>query len=311
MRIVVFGTGGVGGYFGGRLAQAGEDVTFIARGRHLSAMRAEGLRVDSTKGDFTIKPVQATDDPKQVGEVDMILLGVKAWQVPEVASAMRPMVAEGTGVVFLGNGIDAPSQLAPVLGAKHVLGGLCRISAFVAGPGHIRHAGIEPFVAFGELDGSLSPRVERLREAFERTGVDVNVPDDIQTAMWQKFVLIAAISGVGAVTRAPIGAIRSVPETRQMLEGALAEVVQVALAQKIKLPDDLVPNTMAFFDNLAPGVTASMQRDIIEGKPSELESQNGAVLRIGLEAGVPTPIHAFIYHSLLPQEMKARGQIQF
>jgi 2-dehydropantoate 2-reductase len=311
MRIAVFGAGAVGGYFGGRLALAGEEVIFIARGEHLRAMREGGLRVDSIKGDFRVKPIQATDDPKRIGEVDIILVGVKAWQVPEAALAMRSMLGDQTGVVPLGNGVDAPSQIAAALGGEHALGGLCRISALISEPGHIRHVGIEPFVAFGELNHCSSPRVEALRQAFTRAGVSVSVPDDIQAAMWDKFVFIAAIGGVGAVTRSPAGVIRSVPETRQMLEGAIEETARVAISLNVQLPQDIVAKTMSFIDGMAPGVTASMQRDIVEGRPSELGSQSGAVVRLGLEIGVSTPIHAFIYHSLLPQELKARGELQF
>jgi len=311
MRIAVFGTGGVGGYFGGRLAQAGEEVIFIARGEHLRAMQANGLRVDSIKGDFVIQPVQATDDTSRVGKVDMILVAVKAWQVMEAAPAMKPMLGEETGVIWLGNGVDAPAQLAAELGAEHVLGGLTQISAVIAAPGHIRHVGIEPLIAFGEMDGRPSQRVDALRQAFERAGVKVVTPADIQAAMWEKFVFIASISGVGAVTRAPAGVLRSVPETRQMLQRAIAEVTQVARARKINLPEDIIAKTLAFIDGMAPGVLASMQRSIMEGRPSELGAQNGAVVRMGLEVGVPTPVHEFIYASLLPQELKARGEIQF
>jgi 2-dehydropantoate 2-reductase len=214
-------------------------------------------------------------------------------------------------VIYLGNGVEAPEQLGAALGAEHILGGLCRISAFIAGPGYIRHVGIEPFVVFGELDGRRSPRVERLRLAFERAGVNVSVPEDIQVAIWEKFVFISAISGVGAVARAPAGVIRSVPETRRMLEGAMEEIARLAQRRQIGLPNDIVSKTMAFIDGLSAGVTASMQRDIIEGRPSELDSQNGAVVRMGLESGVSTPIHTFIYQALLPQELKARGQISF
>ena len=311
MRIAVFGAGGVGGYFGGRLARAGEEVVFIARGEHLRAMQASGLRVDSLKGDFLVQPVQATDDPGQVGPVEMVLVAVKAWQVAEIAPGLAPLIGPDTGVIFLGNGVEAPAQLSSTLGAEHVLGGLSRISTFIAGPGHIRHVGIEPFVAFGELDGRPSQRVERLRQAFERAGVNVAVPEDIQAAMWDKFVFIAAISGVGAVARAPAGVIRSVPETRRMLEGALEEIARLAEARQVRLPKEVVAKTMALIDGLSPAVIASMQRDIIEGRPSELDSQNGAVVRMGLESGVATPTHTFIYQALLPQELKARRQIEF
>jgi 2-dehydropantoate 2-reductase len=307
MRIAVVGAGGLGGYFGGRLAYAGEEVIFIARGEHLKAMQASGLRVDSFMGDFSIQPVVATADPRQVGPVDMVLLAVKTWQVPEVAPALRQLIGEQGGVVFLGNGVEAPAQLAQVLGAGAVLGGLARISAAIAGPGYIRHMGIEPFVAFGELDGHLSERVEALRRAFEHAQVKVEVPADIQAAIWEKFIFIASISGLGAVTRLPVGDYRSLPESRQLLETAISEVVAVARSRKIKLSEHIAEQTLALIDSLAPSVTASMQRDIMEGRPSELGAQNGAVVRMGLEAGVPTPVHAFLYASLLPQELKARG----
>ena len=313
MRLAVFGAGAVGGYFGGRLAQAGEDVVFIARGEQLQALRDRGLRVDSfvSKGDFVVQPVQATDDPEQVGVVDAVLVGVKAWQVTEAARAMRPLFGPETFVVPLQNGVEAPSQLAAVLGGEHVLGGLCRIVGLVVEPGYIRHAGLEPYVAFGELDNRPSERAERLREAFARAGVTAGVPLDIRVAMWEKFLFIASFSGVGAVTRAPAGVLRSLPETRQMLKQAMHEVLAVARARGIALPEEAIPRTMTLIDGLPPGGTASMQRDVIEGRPSELESQNGAVVRLGREVGVDTPLHAFIYHSLLPLELRARGQVQF
>lgn len=312
MRIAVFGAGAVGGYFGGRLAQAGEEVIFIARGAHLGALQNQGLRVDSIKGDFLIGAAQATDDPAQVGVIDAILVSVKAWQVLEAAEAMRSMVGPDTFVVPLQNGVEAPAQLAAVLGAKHVLGGLCRIISFIAGPGYIRHVGADPYVAFGELDNRSSQRVERLRQAFARaTGLTVEIPSDIQAAMWGKFLFIAALSGIGAVTRAPVGVLRSVPQTRALLIQAMEEIFDVARARDIALPDDIVDKTMAFVDSLAPHGTASMQRDIMEGRPSELESQNGAVVRLGREVDVATPVHSFIYQSLLPLELRARGQVQF
>lgn len=311
MRIAVFGAGGVGGYFGGRLAQAGEELVFIARGEHLKAMQTDGLRIESPQGDCLLNPVQATGDPRWVGNMEMVLLAVKAWQVPDAAQAMLPMIGEETGVVFLGNGVDAIAQLSAVIGERHVLGGRCNLSAFIAGPGHIRHVGIEPLVAFNELDGRSSPRVERLRQAFERSNVLVAVPEDIQVSIWEKFVFIAAVSGLEAITRAPLGVIRSLPETRQMLEGALDETVRVARARKINLPGDTVAKTLANIDKMDPEIVASMARDILAGRPSELGTQNGAVVRMGLELGIPTPQHAFIYDSLLPLELKARGEIQF
>ena len=311
MRIAVFGAGGVGGYFGGRLAQAGEDVVFIARGDHLKAMLTHGLRVDSVKGDFVLKPVKATDDPVQAGIVDVILVGVKAWQVTNAAEAMRPMVGPETFVLPLQNGLEAPTQLAAVLGDQHVLGGLCGLSTFIVGPGHIRHAGAEPFVRFGELDSRPSDRVKRLQKVFKRAGVIAEIPQDIQVALWMKFLFITAWSGVGAVTRTPLGVWRSLPETRQMAESALQEITIVAQARDIALPENAMPMTMNIYDSLPPDITSSMQRDIAEGRPSELDAQIGAVVRFGKEADVATPLHSLIYNSLLPMELRARGQLQF
>jgi 2-dehydropantoate 2-reductase len=311
VRIAIFGTGAVGGYFGGRLAQAGEEVVFIARGEQLRALQDHGLRVDSLKGDFVVRPVQATDDPAQVGAVDAVIVAVKAWQVTEAAHMMRPLVGPETFAVPLQNGVEAPSQLAAVLGDEHVLGGLCRIISQVVEPGHVRHAGMEPYVALGELDNQVSKRAVRLREAFARAGVMAEIPPDIGVALWGKFLFIASFSGVGAVTRTPAGVLRSLPETRHMLEEAMHEVLAVARARGIGLPEEAIPQTMRLIDNLPPGGTASMQRDIIQGRPSELESQNGAVVRLGGEVGVATPLHTFIYHSLLPLELRARGQVQF
>jgi 2-dehydropantoate 2-reductase len=311
MNIAVFGTGAVGGYFGGRLAQAEEEVTFIARGEQLQALRGRGLRVDSLKGDFVVRPVCATDDPAQVGIVDAILVGVKAWQVSDAAQAMRPLVGPETFVVPLENGVEAPDQLAEVLGSDHVLGGMCRIVSFVTEPGHVRHAGLEPYVAFGELDNRPSERADRLQAAFTRAGVMAEVPADIRVAMWEKFLFIASFSGVGAVTRAPAGVLRELPETRRMLDQAMREVLDVAHAHGIALSEHSIPRTMALIDGLPAEGTASMQRDVMAGRPSELESQNGAVVRLGREANVATPLHTFMYRSLKPLELRARGQVAF
>lgn len=312
MRIAVFGAGGVGGYFGGRLAQAGEDVVFIARGDHLKAMLKQGLKVNSVKGDFLVKPVQATDDPAQVGIVDVVLVCVKAWQVPDAAEAIRPMIGPDTVALPLQNGLEAPTQLAAVLGNQHVLGGLCGLSTFIMGPGHIRHAGADPWIRFGELDNHPSERVEGLRQVFDRaSGLTVEIPLDIQVALWMKFLFITVWSGVGAITRTPLGVWRSLPETRQMAEIALKEIISVAQVHNVKLPENAMPTTMNMYDSFPPEITTSMQRDIAQGRPSEIDAQIGAVVRFGRAADVATPLHKFIYDSLLPMELRARGQLQF
>jgi len=312
MRIVVFGSGGVGGYFGGRLAQAGMDVTFIARGRHLQAIGKHGLRVDSINGDFTLHPAIATDDPAMVGEADVVLCCVKSWQVNEAAIAMRPMVGPKTVVIPIQNGVEAPTILSDVLGADKVLGGLCRIISMTHGPGHVRHVGAEPYITFGELNNQQTERTKRLYRAFsEATGITVEIATDINAVLWEKFILIAPWSGVGAVTHAPVGVFRRLPETRQMLLQSMTEAFNIAIAREIDLSKEVVEETMEFIDELPEEGTASMQRDIIEGRPSELNEQNGAVVRLGNDLGVQTPVNAFIYYSLLPLEMRARGQLQF
>jgi 2-dehydropantoate 2-reductase len=311
MRIAVFGAGSVGGYFGGRLALAGlDDVVFIARGVHLQALRRQGLRVESPQGDFSVPAVQATDDPRQVGLVDAVLVAVKAWQVTEVAQAIRPMLGPETCVVPLQNGLEAPAQVAAVLGAGPVLGGTCVISSTVTAPGCIRHLGLEPSVTFGPLDNRADPRAERLRAAFLRAKVTALIPADIHVAIWEKFMAIR-LGPVGAVARAPVGVLRSVPETRRLLEQAGIETLLVAHARGIDLAQDSPTRMIAALDTMAPGIVASLQRDLEAGRPSELDALTGALVRLGAEVGVETPLHAFIYHTLLPQELRARGLLQF
>jgi 2-dehydropantoate 2-reductase len=307
MRIAIFGAGGVGGYFGARLAQAGESVVFIARGAHLDAIRREGLRVESPLGFVTLRPASATDEPAAVGAVDAVLVCVKTWQVAEAAKAMRPLLGTDTFVVPLLNGVEAADQLAAVIGDDRVLGGLCKIMSYVAAPGRIRHAGVDPRVEFGERGKPRSARVEALARAFEKAiGLSMGTPEDIEAALWAKFLFITPLSGVGAVTRRPAGVLRRVPETRRMLEAAMREVFEVGRARGVRLRDDSVAETMEYVDGLPEETTASMQRDILEGRPSELESQNGAVVRLGKERGVAVPVNECLYASLLPAELEAR-----
>jgi 2-dehydropantoate 2-reductase len=311
MRISIFGTGGVGGYFGGRLAQAGHDVTFIARGTHLAAIKKNGLRVESILGDFVVRPAQATDNPGRTGQMDTILVAVKAWDVPAAAEAIKPMVGEETLIIPLENGVDAPGQLTSVLGQSHILGGLCRISAFIGAPGVINHVGVPPYIAFGELDNKVSRRVNQLGDVFAHLdGVSVVIPNDIHKAMWEKFVFIAGVSGVGAVTRQPMGVVRAVPETRAMLLRAMDEVVAVGRARGVNLEENTAAGIMTSIVDRAPESTLpSMQKDIMEGNRSELEAQTGAVIRMGRELGIPTPVNDFIYASLLPMELIAMGKV--
>jgi len=306
MRIVIFGTGGVGGYFGGRLAQAGEDVTFIARGEHLRAIKAKGLRVDSSSGDFVVYPAKATDNISEVGETDLVVLGVKAWQVPEAAHAIKPLVGPKTIVVPMQNGVDAVPQLVHELGSDSVIGGLCRIVSFVVAPGHIRHAGFTPSIIIGELDNKRTDRITQIEEVFKHAGLDTTIAADIQVALWTKFLFIASFSGIGAIADAPAGVLRSDPKWRSQMLSAMHEIYALAHARGVKLPPDSVDKVMAAVDGLPEDATSSMHRDIAAGKPSELESQNGAVVRMAREAGVDVPTHTLIYETLKPLEQKAR-----
>lgn len=311
MRIAIVGTGAVGGYFGGRLAQAGEEVIFIARGQTLQALQSQGLRVASITSDFVVQPIHATADPATVGTVDLIIVAVKAWQVPAVAATLHPLIAAHTLVLPLQNGVEAPAQLAAVVGRKQVLGGSCVIVAEVVAPGQIRHGGAQPLVNIGELDNARTERIEAVRRTFARCqGVAVNVVDDITVALWQKFMIIAPWSGLGAMTRMPIYAVCRQPETHALLQAAIAEMEAVARAHGVALPPTVGADTLARLEGLGPGLLASMQRDIMNGRPSELEAQTGAVVRLGRAAGVATPVNSFIYASLLLLEQQAQGQYQ-
>ena len=312
MRFAVFGTGAVGGYFGARLAQAGHEVIFIARGAHLQAIRKNGLKIDSLAGDFLIHPAQASDQIKDVDPVDVVILGVKTWQTTDAAKQMRSMLNPDSLVLPLQNGVDSINDLRSVLGQQHVVGGLCKLIAWQVGPGHICHGGADPVLTFGELNNGTTDRIQNLLGAFDDVqGVTANIAEDIHVELWTKFMLIAAWSGMGAITRSPVGVFRSQPETRPMLEAILHEVFAVACAKDVPMPNTAVDTCLNLFDGLPDHGTASMQRDIMDGLPSELDYQNGAVVRLGREAGVPTPVNDFIYSSLLPMERRARGALEF
>jgi 2-dehydropantoate 2-reductase len=312
MRIAVMGTGGVGGYFGGLLAQAGHDVIFVARGAHLGAIRETGLRVESVHGDFAIAPAQATDDPADIGPVDLVLFATKTYQIEEAARAMLPLVGTETVVLPLHNGVDAAERTAVVVGQEHVVGGLCYVGSMVTGPGQIRQQSQFRRVIAGELpgaqgEGTVTPRVQRIVDALASSGAVAEASTDIQVARWTKFAFIAPFSGVGAVSRVPAGEINGTPATRTLLAAAIGEVVAVARAEGVGLPSNAAASQIAFCDALAPHITASMQRDVLDGKPSELESIIGVMVRKGEQLGISVPSFRFFYAALLPQEKRARG----
>ena len=305
MKIAVIGAGAVGGYFGGRLAAAGSNVIFLVRGKALEALRAGPLRVKSIKGDFAVR-VAATDEPAEI-DAEVVLVAVKAWQVLEAAAAIQKMARRDSIIVPLQNGMETPAQLAAVVGAGRVAGGLCRIVAEAIGPGEIDHYWAEPSIEFGELEPLRNPeRLEQLRDAFVAANVRCQIARDIGLAMWEKFLFIMWGS-LGAVTRLPVGPLRSAPEPRARLVAALSEVVAIARAEGTDLGDEIVAKTVAILDGLPADTTSSMQRDIMAGRPSELEAQTGAILRFGQKTGIATPVHDSIYAELLPLENRARG----
>ena len=313
MRIAIVGVGAVGGYFGGRLAEAGHDVVFVARGETLSRLRTHGLQVSSVLGDFVIADPRVVGDPNEAGPVvDVVLLAVKAQHVREAARFLTPLVGSRTAVIPLQNGIEAPSLLAEILGPEHVLGGLCKIFSTRIAPARIQHAGFEPVLIFGELGKANGERVELIRSALEPVnGMTVVTPDDIEAALWEKFLFVTPLGGVGAVARAPAGVLRKVPETRRMLRAAMEEIVALALKRNIALSAGAPDRVFEIIDALPAGATASMQRDVMAGEPSELEYQTGAVVRYGEASGVPTPVNFAIYAALLPSELRAAGKLAF
>ena len=281
-------------------------MIFIARGDTAAALRQRGLRVDSVAGDFLVRPAQVVEDPAGAGPVDLVILGVKAWQVPEVAPLLEPLLGEETAILPLQNGVEAADQLAETVGGHHVLGGLCRIFCRNAGPGHVRHVGAEPAVVLGELDNSASDRVASVRHAFRAAGVGAEVSENIQAALWSKLLFVTPVGSVGAAARVPIGELRADTQTRQQLVDCMTEIDTLARHLGIFLPDDVVSSTLEFVDNLPADNFASMARDLMERRPSELEAQLGAVVRLADEANLDLPVNRALYELLLPLEQSAR-----
>jgi 2-dehydropantoate 2-reductase len=308
MSIAIFGVGGAGGYFGARLAQAGHDTVFIVRGAHLAAIREHGLTVVTDGETFVARPRIATDDPAQAGKASVVILGVKSWQVEDAARAMRPMIGRDTFVVPLQNGVEAAPRLSGVLGASRVVGAMCGTISRMDGPGRIRSVGATNFIRFGELDRRVRARTRRLRQSFADAGIAAEIPEDIHVALWQKFLFVVPVGGVGAFATATIGTMRAQLALRAMLTGAMTEIHAVGRKRGIALPDDTLSLALAFLDGLPAEGTSSLQRDLAAGVPSELEDWTGAVVRLGLESGVPAPVHDTLYARLKPQDAAARAR---
>lgn len=295
LKIAVIGAGGVGGFFGGKLAAAGHDVSFVARGAHLAALRGNGLVVASVTGDFTVAPARAVADTGEIGEVDCVLLGVKTWQLEPVLGTLKPLIGPHTAVLTTQNGVEAPEQVAEVVGRDAVLPGIAKVFAMLDGPGRIKHLGGADSLTFAEWDNRRSERVEALRAALTAAGVTAVVPDDIWAELWTKMLFVVSCGGVGAVTEVDFGTMRTRPGTRRLLTDAMTEIRDVAAAHGVTLPADVVEASLAFVDAQPATGTTSLHRDVLAGVPSELEAWNGAVVRLGERAGVPTPVHRVLY----------------
>jgi len=307
MNIVIYGTGGVGGYFGARLAQAGHNVAFIARGKHLEAIQQKGLQLKSSKGDYLVYPANATEYVSEVKNIDLILVCVKTWQVAEVAEKIRPVLNENTMVISLLNGVENQDVLASIIDKKYVLGGLCLVVSKVEGCGVISHMSYEPTIVFGELDSKKTERALILEKIFFEANITNRLAENIQTEIWKKFLYITTVSAIGALTRSTIGEMMASAEVKKMMYKTAEEIVAVAKAKEIYLPTAIIEKTFKIIESQPYHTTASLQRDVMEGKPSELDAQNGTVVKFGKALGIPTPTNSFIYDCLLPQEKRARG----
>lgn len=304
MKIAVFGTGGVGGYLGGLLAQSHHDTTFIARGEHLRAIKTNGLQVKSVHGDFHIQPARATDDPGRVGLVDYVLVGVKHFQLQEAASMMKSLIGEGTTVVPLQNGVDAHDILISVLGPECVVGGFTRIVTMIEAPGIIRQPSMIREVFVGELDKTKSERCQRIVDAWTDCGVIAVQPEDITIPMWTKYLFMAAYGGVSSLAQVSAGELLGCPESKALFIRAMEEIEALAKAKRIELAPDVVPAAVRTLENFESTTTSSTQRDVASGKPFELEAFSGKIVRLGQEMGLPTPVHEMLYALLKPQLLR-------
>jgi 2-dehydropantoate 2-reductase len=306
MKVAVYGAGGIGAYFGGRLAQAGADVHLIARGSHLDALRRRGLEVRSTLGDFHLH-LPATDDPADIGPCDWVLFCVKAYDTAEAATRLPGLLGAGSAVVSLQNGIDNEGIIAGVVGPDRVVGGAAFILSTIAEPGVVAHTGGPARVVFGELNGTETDRVRALRDAFRAASVAVEVSRTIETVLWNKFAFICAHAGMTAASRAPIGEIRSVPESWEMFGALSEEVCAVGRAGGVQLPADATEQHRTFASGLEPDLYSSLHYDLEHGKRMELEALHGAVVRRGAASNVPTPMNRAVYALLKPHAARRRA----
>lgn len=299
MRIAVMGAGGVGGYFGGLLARAGNEVTLIARGPHLEAIRARGLQIKSQWGDFSVD-VDTTDAPGQVvGPVDLVVLSVKTYQNAAAIAALTPLVGENTALLTLQNGVESCEQVARVVGQDRVLAGAAYIETMVEAPGVIRQRGDVMRIAFGETNGQRTPRAQSILETFQAAAIPTELSDDVVRELWTKSLFISTMAGMTSAARSPMSQLLQHREAQEMILAAMREVEAVARARGVKLAPDVVDSTMAYMETSAKDLHASMHTDLELGRPLELDALNGAIVRIGQQVGVPTPVNSLLYAILV------------
>ncbi|MFW9834324.1 MAG: ketopantoate reductase family protein [Candidatus Thorarchaeota archaeon] len=296
MRIAIMGSGGVGGYFGGRLAKAGEEVVLIARGQHLQAIAKNGLQIKSPKGDFLVKPA-VTSDPSELDPVDLVLFCVKGYDTTRAAELIRPIVSKETTVISIQNGVEKEEILGRIIGDEHLMGGLCTLSAYIEAPGIVKHLALER-IAFGELDGSVSDRGKRILKVFDKAGVNASLSKNILAEEWEKFSFICALTGLCCITRLPVGPILQFEPTEKLYSDVMTEIIEIARWKDISMEDDVHKKLMTFSHGLDPEIRPSTYRDLINGKRIEIETMNGSVVRLGRLAKIPTPTNDFIYSCL-------------
>ncbi len=305
MKTVVIGAGAVGGYFGGKLAKAGFETIFLTRGETLNAIQTKGLHIKSILGNFKVHP-KATDDFSVVKNAELVLLCVKSWQIEPIAIQLRPLLKDNATLLPLQNGADNAVRLSKILPGENVIGGLCRIVSKIEGPGVIDHFGYEPEIIFGEINNKITTRTRKIKSVFDKAGIKNRNSIQIQREIWLKFLFIASISALGALTRSVLGVMREDPYLREKLIATAREIVLIGQKQGIALDENDIKAAFNIIDQLDFDTTMSLQRDMMEGKPSELDQFNGYIVKQGDLLGIETPVNDFIYYSLRPMEEKAR-----
>jgi 2-dehydropantoate 2-reductase len=304
MRIAIMAAGGVGGYFGARLAVAGHDVIFFARGKHRDAIARDGLKIESPLGNLHLQRVTLADDPAKIGPVDIVLFAVKMWDLEQAARQLKPLIGPQTRVITLQNGVDAEEKLGPILGAEHVVPGFTQLATVIASPGVISHTSPFAFLRFGHSDGRRDPMLDAFVAAGQKAGIDIGLSENVPRDIWTKFTLLSAMAGLTASTRKPIGPLLADPDTRALFHDIMKEIVLVARAKGVPLPADFADDRLAYADATLPKqMKASMANDLEHGNRLELDWLNGRVVELGRSLGIPTPANAAVYAVLKPYRM--------